>query len=154
MQRCFIFYAQERMRFGETARAIPSRFLEEIERSGATEHITSFGTKPRTRSHFDEDFERPSTSHLFANSPVVNGRTFTRKRRERTVGGRSEYAQTEEAVDGRSMLGRGTRVFHETFGEGRIIEVAGTGDKAKATVEFPKFGRKNLMLKFANLKVL
>lgn len=28
------------------------------------------------------------------------------------------------------------------------------GDKAKATVDFPKFGRKNLMLKFANLKVL
>ena len=152
MQRCFLFYAQERMRFGETARAMPSRFIEEIERSGATEHITSFGTKPRTRSRFEDDFE--TTSHLFSGSPVVNGRTFTRKRRERTVPGHSEYSQIEDRVDNRSSLNRGTRVFHETFGEGRIIEVAGTGEKAKATVEFPKFGRKNLMLKFANLKVL
>jgi DNA helicase-2/ATP-dependent DNA helicase PcrA len=63
---------------------------------------------------------------------------------------RTNYSQIEEG----SSLHNGSRVFHETFGEGRIIALAGLGDKAKATVEFPKFGRKNLMLKFANLKAL
>ena len=156
MKRCFIFYAIERLRFGETTRAMQSRFIGEIEKSGATEHITSFGTKPRTRERFDEDEpERSGTAHLFSGSPVVNGRTFTSKRREHAPSERSDYSQIDESsVDGRSMLHRGSRVLHETFGEGRIIEVAGTGDKTKATVEFPKFGRKNLMLKFANLKVL
>jgi DNA helicase-2/ATP-dependent DNA helicase PcrA len=60
------------------------------------------------------------------------------------------YSQMEEHGD----LRRGVRVYHETFGEGRELEVAGRGEKAKATVDFSKFGRKNLMLKFANLKLL
>jgi DNA helicase II / ATP-dependent DNA helicase PcrA len=49
---------------------------------------------------------------------------------------------------------RGSRVWHEAFGEGRVVEVSGKGEKAKAVVDFPTAGRKNLMLKFANLKVL
>ena len=154
MRRCYIFYALERLRFGETARAMPSRFIEEIERSGSTEHLTSFGTKPRDRASVSE--RAREISHLFSGSPVVNGRTFARKRRtsETTRGfqddSHSHYSQIEEGLN----LQHGSRVFHETFGEGRVIAVAGMGDKAKATVEFPKFGRKNLMLKFANLKVL
>ncbi|HZK76446.1 MAG TPA: UvrD-helicase domain-containing protein [Candidatus Kapabacteria bacterium] len=154
MRRCYVFYATERLRFGETTRSLPSRFLEEIEKSGATEHVTSFGTKPREReSHTDRTRE---FSHLFAGSPVVNGRTFARKRRESPMSRalddepRANYSQIDEG----SNLHNGSRVFHETFGEGRIIALAGLGDKAKVTVEFPKFGRKNLMLKFANLKAL
>src|SRR5581483_293086 len=141
MRRCYIYYALERLRFGETVRAMPSRFLEEIERSGATEHVTSFGTKPRVRESYSERAQQ--ISHLFAGSPVVNGRTFSRKRKERTISldeePRASYSQIEET----SNLHNGSRVFHETFGEGRIIALAGQGDKAKATVEFPKFGRKN-----------
>ncbi len=160
MKRCFVFYAQERLRFGETTRALQSRFIEEIEKSGSTEHVTSFGTKPQTRKPFDDGYEsdRPSTSHLFSGSPVVNGRTFTRKRREHGPGDRTSledqtnYSQIED--DRGSPISRGSRVFHEVFGEGRIIEIRGAGDKAKATVEFSKYGRKNLMLKFANLKAL
>ncbi len=154
MRRCFVFYAIERLRFGETARALPSRFIEEIERSGTTEHVTSFGTKPHLRESASE--RTREISHLFAGSPVINGRTFARKRRETHTAHsfedepRASYSQIEEGT----TLEHGARVFHETFGEGRVIAVAGFGDKAKATVEFPKFGRKNLMLKFANLKVL
>ena len=157
MRRCFIFYALERLRFGETARALPSQFFEEIERSGSTEHVTSFGTKPRERASLTDRAQE--ISHFFSGSPVVNGRTFARKRRESQSGqqfdGRSQYSHNEysQLEDGPN-LHHGSRVFHETFGEGRVIAVAGMGDKAKATVEFPKFGRKNLMLKFANLKLL
>ena len=92
----------------------------------------------------------------------MNGRTFARKRRERPAAdGRSaasrlydEPATSYSQIEDSSPMHRGTRVFHETFGEGRIIEIAGLGDKAKATVDFPKFGKKNLMLKFANLRVM
>jgi DNA helicase-2/ATP-dependent DNA helicase PcrA len=156
MRRCFIFYAQQRLRFGETVQAMPSRFIEEIKRSGATEHVTSFGTKPRSRETYSD--RSKDISHLLSGSPVVNGRTFTRKRRERSPESgyfsdgpnSSDYSQIEE----QGGVKRGTRVFHETFGEGRVIEIAGAGEKAKAMVEFSKFGRKSLMLKFANLRVL
>ena len=157
MRKCYVFYALQRLRFGETVRERPSRFIEEIEASGTTERITSFGTKPRARDPYTE--RTNEYSHLLAGTPVVNGRTFTSKRREHAAGrGRSidtefpaSYSQIEESEMG---VQRGMRVFHETFGEGRVLEIAGRGEKAKATVDFSKFGRKNLMLKFANLKVL
>ncbi|MDP4200844.1 MAG: UvrD-helicase domain-containing protein [Bacteroidota bacterium] len=158
--KCYIYYALARLRFGETVREMPSRFVEELEPSGSTERVTSYGTKPRERQPATE-YQR-ETSYLLSGSPQVNGRTFTRKRRERDPLSRQEtaagpyidgdsptnYSQTEETIH------RGVRVYHETFGEGRVLEVAGRGEKAKATVEFAKFGRKNLMLKFANLKLL
>jgi DNA helicase-2/ATP-dependent DNA helicase PcrA len=41
---------------------------------------------------------------------------------------------------------------HESFGNGRILAVDGTGENARAVVEFESVGRKNLMLKYANLR--
>jgi DNA helicase II / ATP-dependent DNA helicase PcrA len=156
MRKCFIFYALQRLRFGETVHQLPSRFLEELDRSGAVERVTSFGTKPRSRETYADRAQE--ISHLLHGSPVVNGRTFTRKRHERAPASKlfsdaessSNYSQVEESNEVR----RGMKVFHETFGEGRVLEVLGRGDKAKATVDFPKFGKKNLMLKFANLKAM
>jgi DNA helicase-2/ATP-dependent DNA helicase PcrA len=46
----------------------------------------------------------------------------------------------------------GSRVVHESFGNGRILEVDGSGDNARAVVDFESVGRKNLMLKYANLR--
>ncbi len=52
------------------------------------------------------------------------------------------------------QIRKGVRVQHEIFGEGRVLEVSGKGDNAKAIVDFVGRGRKNLMLKFANLRLL
>jgi len=46
---------------------------------------------------------------------------------------------------------RGTRVRHEKFGEGVILQIEGQGDKEKLTIFFDRAGRKTLMTKFANL---
>jgi DNA helicase-2/ATP-dependent DNA helicase PcrA len=46
----------------------------------------------------------------------------------------------------------GSVVFHEIFGIGRIVDLSGNGDKASAVVDFENFGRKLLLLKYANLK--
>ena len=153
MKKCYLFYTLQRIRFGEMTQSMPSRFLAEVQVSGRTELSTSFGTKPRPRENYAE---RESTfTHLMNGSPTINGRTFTRKRSTSSAHvGRSKEEIAQYEPDASTSLHRGTRVFHETFGEGRIIEVAGRGDKAKATVEFAKVGRKNLLLKFANLKLL
>jgi DNA helicase-2/ATP-dependent DNA helicase PcrA len=46
------------------------------------------------------------------------------------------------------------RVVHGTFGEGKVIAVEGEGDRAAATVHFPRVGQKKLKLKFAKLRVI
>ena len=44
--------------------------------------------------------------------------------------------------------------MHEKFGLGKVTFVAGNGDMQKATVVFKGNNVKQLMLKFAKLKVL
>jgi DNA helicase II / ATP-dependent DNA helicase PcrA len=45
-------------------------------------------------------------------------------------------------------------VEHERFGAGKVINLEGGYPNQKATVLFPAAGQKQLLLKFARLKVL
>ncbi len=49
-------------------------------------------------------------------------------------------------------LSVGDTVEHERFGTGTVLALEGSGDSAKATVDFQNAGRKNLLLKFAKIK--
>ena len=48
-------------------------------------------------------------------------------------------------------VSEGDSVSHEKFGVGEIIKIEGSGNDSKATVNFKKFGLKNLLLRFAKL---
>lgn len=48
----------------------------------------------------------------------------------------------------------GVEVIHEKFGQGKVLNVEGTGPNTKATVFFNGVGQKQLLLKFAKLKIL
>ena len=45
----------------------------------------------------------------------------------------------------------GDDVHHEKFGDGVIIDIEGSGDKAEAMVRFPDVGEKRLLLSWAPL---
>lgn len=45
----------------------------------------------------------------------------------------------------------GDRVLHTKFGQGRIVELSGDGDRAEASVDFDDEGRKHLVLAYAPL---
>jgi DNA helicase II / ATP-dependent DNA helicase PcrA len=51
-------------------------------------------------------------------------------------------------------LKRNQRIFHEVFGEGKIIEVSGSGEDEKVIVDFNSGVRKKLLVKAANLRKL
>lgn len=48
----------------------------------------------------------------------------------------------------------GAMIEHQRFGIGKVLQLAGVGENAKATVEFRNAGTKQLLLKFAKYKVL
>jgi len=48
----------------------------------------------------------------------------------------------------------GMAVFHNKFGEGRVLAVEGSGDDARAQVNFPRHGVKWLALAVAKLTVV
>ncbi len=45
-------------------------------------------------------------------------------------------------------------ILHERFGEGEIIQIEGVFPDSKASIVFDKSGQKQLLLKFAKLKIL
>jgi DNA helicase-2/ATP-dependent DNA helicase PcrA len=47
----------------------------------------------------------------------------------------------------------GMDVEHERFGKGKVIGIEGIGPNKKATVFFPEIGQKQLLLKFAKLRI-
>ena len=51
-------------------------------------------------------------------------------------------------------LREGALVEHSRFGLGTIERIEGTGENCKATVRFNNLGTKQLLVKFARLKVV
>ncbi len=124
MKRAFVLYAQQRLRYGSIQYNIPSRFIEELQRSDSVE--TESLSDPALRRH---SFTESQTYSSFS----FDSQRSSFRRSERSLrGGYSqetsynEYSQIEEAAP---TLKRGELVFHESFGEGRVIEVTGTGDR-------------------------
>ena len=60
-------------------------------------------------------------------------------------------APVQRAAEGGHGLRVRMRVFHNKFGEGTVLALEGTGDDARAQIEFPRHGTKWLALSVAKL---
>ena len=67
----------------------------------------------------------------------------------RAAQSKSASAATNAAI---SALSEGSHIEHDRFGKGTILAIEGSGENAKAEVEFQAVGRKKLLLKFARFK--
>lgn len=57
------------------------------------------------------------------------------------------HATAEDLVEGAT-------VEHERFGKGKVVRVEGQAPDQKATIFFPSAGQKQLLLRFAKLKLV
>jgi DNA helicase II / ATP-dependent DNA helicase PcrA len=124
-QKVYISHARSRYRFGEVAYQSRSRFIDEIDGSLIAEINGGIGRKSSVRKSKKEIYYE-----YFENV---------------------DYADFNQ--DNKSLR-PGSRVMHEKFGLGKVTMVDGAGDMQKATVVFEGNNVKQLMLKFAKLKVL
>ncbi len=124
-QKVYISHARSRYRFGEVAYQSRSRFIDELEPSTVTEVNGGIGRKSSNRKSKKEMYYE-----YFENM---------------------DY---EDFNQDNKSLRPGSKVMHEKFGLGRVTQVTGSGDMQKATVIFEGNNVKQLMLKFAKLKVL
>ncbi len=142
MNKLYLLYALTRYRFGEFSYSVKSRFLDEIDETLLVAEGTS-------------RFSAAAHSRPAANSHVVPKPRAQVKKADDTA---KYFSDTMPDYENESQIGQkpnhrvGSRVVHEAFGKGRIIAIDGRGDNARATVDFESVGRKNLMLKFANLR--
>ena len=123
-QKVFITHARSRYRFGEVAYQSRSRFIDEIDTKTISEVNGGIGRKANRKTKKEIYYEY------------------------------FETVEYENFDQGSKFVRIGSRVMHELFGLGKVTDVTGTGDMIKATVQFEGNNVKQLMLKFARLKIL
>jgi DNA helicase-2/ATP-dependent DNA helicase PcrA len=124
-KKVYISHARSRYRFGEVAYQSRSRFIDELDPATYSEINGAIGRKSSLRKSKKEMYYE-----YFENVDYEN------------------FDQDNKS------LGPGSRVMHEKFGLGKVTMVVGAGDMQKATVVFEGNNVKQLMLKFAKLKIL
>jgi DNA helicase II / ATP-dependent DNA helicase PcrA len=153
MKRVTLSYAESRFRWGKREYSDPSRFLSEID-----EQFLVMPRKKETlnwgeerKQFFDSELVMPPELR------VKSGVSPLKMQAEPPTGFKKvdkkiTQSQTTE-VDIHNII-PGTEVEHEKFGKGKVLQVDGAGSEKKAVVFFPAFGKKNLLLKFARLKIV
>lgn len=151
-ERLLVSHAWHRMLFGQSQYNPPSRFLAEIpaelfDRQG---NVDSGVDHSRTYGRTPGDWHDADIPAYRRRDEEPSGRTFGARRQERAVAAPAQPRNTDHLAD----LKIGDDVEHAIFGEGVVIELRGTGDKAEVTVRFADRGTKHLALAWAPLKKL
>jgi DNA helicase-2/ATP-dependent DNA helicase PcrA len=82
------------------------------------------------------------------------GISLTGRKLKKITTGTDSIQQNTGNPDDMNHLQAGMMVEHERFGQGKVLQIEGEGSNRKATVFFPAVGQKQLLLKFAKLKLL
>jgi len=137
-KQAILSYAENRYRWGNLTSCEPSRFLEEID-----ERYIDLPHKPAHRSSsFGGGFHKPSK--------FTNSRLTTNTAKKSDAQPRMEHFESSPVED----IQAGMQVLHAQFGQGKVLSIEGTGGNRKAVVFFAAIGQKNLLLKFARLKIV
>jgi DNA helicase-2/ATP-dependent DNA helicase PcrA len=155
----FLSHARSRYRFGEQQSNIRSRFLDEVDLDDVirTETGRAFtGKKDRfsVKGGGTGSFDGVDPHYYRQNLRDTPQRTRRTKRVQPAAPTQSGEGRHIVYDEGEGEIVPGVRVFHQTFGEGKVLAVEGRGDRAAATVFFKAVGQKKLKLKFARLQVV
>ena len=66
----------------------------------------------------------------------------------------SAFGSSSSSSAGSGRLVEGVKIEHQRFGVGTVLKLEGSGENAKATVQFVNSGTKQLLLKFAKFTII
>ncbi len=142
-----ISYAKQRYKYGELQFSKPSRFIAEIDQQfielKGDASLPRFGQKQASRPN---SFRTRNSNNFQPGKPAFNYKKVTNKKEPKV--------SLNYTGQGASGIKEGMLVLHERFGKGKVLSVTGEAPNAKATVLFENAGQKQLLLKFAKLKIL
>jgi DNA helicase-2/ATP-dependent DNA helicase PcrA len=172
MDTLVLSWARYRRRYGTDMPegSVPSRFLEEVppqliedigspggQRKRSASAVTSNYGEDRHYDYENED-QRPQyrraqeSKKKTVSAPTYNSidniAEFFASRGKKFIPPKLQV----EAPSGKKGFRPGQRVRHPKYGEGTVYHREGDGDEAKITVQFPRFGLKKLVEKYAQLE--
>jgi DNA helicase-2/ATP-dependent DNA helicase PcrA len=162
MRRLFLSHAWSRILFGSTQYNPPSRFFDEIpeelvESTGNVSGRSSYGRASYRRRDDRGGRDRGDPPPYRRRGGDVDDDQASDAHRERVVDAALAAGRrtTMQPANSHQLgLHIGDDVEHPAFGEGVIIDISGTGEKAEAVINFAGVGTKHLALAWAPLKKL
>lgn len=132
-QKLFLSFAESRFQWGNMSFNEPSRFIEEIE-SKYLDYETIVTTPQR----------------------AIPQKQVVPKPVRRTKFIKKVEPNLPSNFRAQDMLNVqvGMQIEHSRFGKGKILNIEGNLNNKKATIFFPDFGQKTILLKFAKMKII
>ncbi|HEY4798371.1 MAG TPA: 3'-5' exonuclease, partial [Bacteroidia bacterium] len=160
-------YAATRFHRGSILNTEPSRFIEEIE-SKFLEFSHSARDEWREQrnrwqeSGRDTTYEEPVYRKSAAKIPKPEMKSMSSEFKAQKAAVKknlinatvAKHKPTTETQEHLKDLQIGMIVQHDRFGNGKVLNMEGVFPNSKATVEFESEGQKQLLLKFAKLKIV
>jgi DNA helicase-2/ATP-dependent DNA helicase PcrA len=155
-KRVVLSYAESRFRWGNLSYCEPSRFIEEIEDKFLDFPRSRSFSKSALPSNPYKAVSNRNTRGLANNPSSISGEA-----------GKSTYKRIQSEASG--IVNRPTSKFkaaeiedlqvnmeieHQRFGLGKILNFEGAASNKMATVRFSKIGEKQLLLRFAKLRIV
>jgi DNA helicase-2/ATP-dependent DNA helicase PcrA len=149
--------------------SVPSRFLEEVpallvEELGTGRTPRASRPLPPEQSHYAYEDEDQSASwstsrQRIPTPPQYSGKTYN------SIDNIAEFFASRgkkfrvakiqaEEPKGKKGFRPGQKVRHPKYGEGMVFQREGEGEDSKITVQFPRFGLKKLVEKYAQLEAV
>ena len=145
-------YAVSRYKWGNLISCEPSRFIAEINPAFIDDQ-TLISTKPNNfdRPRSWNDFGNRNSKPEIVKSTPSPGSNF--KKVQNASQPTAAIAEPFESDDA-SLIHEGMDVEHQKFGTGKVVKIEGSYPDIKATVAFPGHGSKQLLLKYARLRIV
>lgn len=167
-KQAFLTFSTSRYRWGNLTSCEPSRFLEEIDSQYLEfEGFDRKAPKPANDHQYNdmdwENFRRPASTgngngySQYKAKPAAPKPAYTPPvvpKNLVNVNKASSATFTADDAEAIMKLQSGMQVEHEKFGVGKVLNVEGMLPNKKATVFFEGVGQKQLLLKFAKLKIV
>jgi DNA helicase-2/ATP-dependent DNA helicase PcrA len=134
-KRLYLTHSQTRLLHGQTRYNVRSRFFDEL-----PEHALKWLT-PKNQGF------RGSAFGFGMGYPTSRGAGAASHPRETFA---SPPVPPQKAAPSHGLR-CGMQVFHQKFGEGTVLAIEGSGDEARAHINFPRHGAKWLALSVAKL---
>ncbi|UPT69204.1 MAG: UvrD-helicase domain-containing protein [Sphingobacteriales bacterium JAD_PAG50586_3] len=158
-KRAVLTYSETRYRWGNLVVAEASRFIEELEEKYVEHAVDKRKQQAPTylgmnRNPFTQErtevFQKKEKPQPTVNPVVVPKGNFKKVSAANPV----KNTTSDFVADDPALLQTGMDVEHERFGIGKIVNLEGGVNDIKATVFFQGLGQKQLLLRYAKLKIV
>ncbi|WP_166984099.1 ATP-dependent helicase [Paramicrobacterium fandaimingii] len=144
-KRLFLSLAMTRAQYGETAVAMPSRYLQEI-----PAELIEWRQSPGSVNSRGGTQSRALNANRWSQRRGTDAQALPRAEKKEWPNKVTNTVRDNGDLE----LAAGDRIRHSDFGEGRVQNVTGEGTKRVAHVQFDNAGAKKLLIKIAPIEKL